>query len=238
LAVKLLSIIVIAAALIAAAKYYNLQHLFMATLEWIENAGALGLIVFFILYVLATVLMLPGVILTLGAGVVFGVVKGSLLVSLSSTAGATAAFLIGRYIARSWVEGKIESNATLQAMDKALGKEGWKIVGLTRLSPVVPYNVLNYAFSLTRVSLRDYVIASWIGMIPATVLYIYIGSLAGSLAELGANRTGHVRTPAEWTLYTVGLAATGAVTIIITRIARRALKQRINTAEEVETKRP
>lgn len=209
----------------------------MAGLEWIENAGALGLIVFFILYVVVTVLMLPGVILTLGAGVVFGVVKGSLLVSLSSTVGATAAFLIGRYIARSWVEGRIESHAILQAMDKAVGKEGWKIVGLTRLSPIFPYNVLNYAFSLTRVSLRDYVVASWIGMMPATVLYIYIGSLAGSLAELGADRTEHVRTPAEWTLYAVGLAATAAVTIIITRIARRALKKRMNTAEEVEVHR-
>jgi uncharacterized membrane protein YdjX (TVP38/TMEM64 family) len=223
--------------LIAAAKYYNLQHLFIVTLEWIDNAGVLGPIVFFILYVIATVLMLPGVILTLGAGVVFGVVKGSLLVSLSSTVGATAAFLVGRYIARGWVEGRIKTNATFQAMDKAVGKEGWKIVSLTRLSPVFPFNVLNYAFSLTRVSLRDYVMASWIGMMPGTVLYIYIGSLAGSLAELGANRTGHVRTPAEWTLYTVGLAATGAVTIIITRIARLALKQRMNTAEEQEIKR-
>jgi len=182
--------------------------------------------------------MLPGAILTLGAGAVFGVVKGSLLVSLSSTVGATAAFTVGRYIARGRVERRIEANATFQAMDKAVGKEGWKIVGLTRLSPIFPFNLLNYAFSLTRVSLKDYVLASWIGMIPGTVLYVYIGSLAGSLAELGANPDGHVRTPAEWTMYAVGLIATGAITIILTRIARRALKQRMNVAEEMEIKQP
>ncbi|MBN2321438.1 MAG: TVP38/TMEM64 family protein [Acidobacteria bacterium] len=227
-----------AAVLIAAAHYYNLQQLLRDALEWIENAGPAGPIVFFILYVIATIFMLPGTILTLGAGVVFGVVKGSILVSLSSTAGATAAFAVGRYIARDRVERRIEATATFRAMDQAVGQEGWKIVGLTRLSPVFPFNLLNYAFSLTRVSLRDYVLASWIGMIPGTVLYVYIGSLAGSLAELGWERAGPSRTPAEWILYAIGLIATAAITVIITRIARRALKQRMNPVPERERKQP
>jgi uncharacterized membrane protein YdjX (TVP38/TMEM64 family) len=237
-AVKLLFLAVLVTALITAANYYDMERLFTNTLQWIENAGPAGPIIFFILYVVATVFMLPGTILTLGAGVVFGVVKGSILVSLSSTAGATAAFTVGRYIARNRVERRIEVNETFRAMDQAVGREGWKIVGLTRLSPVFPYNLLNYAFSLTRVSMRDYVIASWIGMIPGTILYVYIGSLAGSLAMLGHDRAGQPRSSAEWTMYTIGLIATVAVTVILTRIARRALKQRMNPSPEQKRKQP
>jgi uncharacterized membrane protein YdjX (TVP38/TMEM64 family) len=176
--------------------------------------------------------MLPGSILTLGAGAVFGVVHGTLLVSLSSTAGATAAFLVGRYLAREMVARRVAGNHTFRSLDEAVASEGWKIVGLTRLSPVFPFNLLNYAFGLTRVSLRDYVLASWIGMIPGTVMYVYLGSLAGSLAELGAKEGGRARTPAEWALYAVGLIATVAVTVVITRTARRALGRRMTSLME------
>lgn len=206
----------------------NLQQLFSDALVWIEGAGAVGPLVFFGIYVAACVLMLPGSVLTLGAGAVFGVVNGFLLVSLSSTAGATAAFLVGRYLARETVARRVERNATFLAMDKAVAVEGWKIVGLTRLSPLLPFNLLNYALGLTRVSLRHYVLASWVGMIPGTVMYVYLGSLAGSLAELGAREGGRARTPTEWVLYGVGLIATVAVTVVITRIARRALSRRIH----------
>jgi len=236
--VKILILALIVFVFLSAAKLHNIQQLSQDTLAWIENAGPKGPIFFFILYVIATVFLLPGTILTLGAGAVFGVVKGSILVSISSTAGATAAFAAGRYLARKKVEQRIETNATFQAMDKAVGKEGWKIVGLTRLSPVFPFNVLNYAFSLTRISLRDYVLASWVGMIPGTILYVYIGSLAGSLAELGIHRNEEVRSAAGWAVSIVGLIATAAVTVIVTRIARRALRQRLNPATEQEMKQP
>lgn len=214
--------------LLLAARYFDLQQGFRDTLAWIEDAGPVGPIVFFGLYVVACVFMLPGLILTMGAGAVFGVVNGLLLVSLSSTVGATAAFLVGRYLAREMVARRVSGNATFSAMDEAVVSEGWKIVGLTRLSPVFPFNLLNYAFGLTRVSLRDYILASWIGMIPGTAMYVYLGSLAGSLAELGSTAGGRTRTAAEWALYAVGLIATVAVTMVITRIARRALKRRLN----------
>ena len=168
------------AALIAALKYFNVQELFRSTLAWIEGLGAWGPIAFIFLYILATVLFLPGSILTLGAGVLFGVVWGSVCVSIASTVGATAAFLIGRYLVRDWVAKKIEGNETFQAIDEAVADGGWRIVGLTRLSPIFPFNMLNYAFGLTQVSLRDYFFASWIGMMPGTVMYVYLGSLAGS----------------------------------------------------------
>lgn len=224
---KVITIAAVTVGIIITMKYFNLQEVFRNALSWIDGSGSVGLLVFFGLYVAACVFMIPGTILTLGAGAVFGVVKGSLLVSLSSTVGATAAFIVGRYLARSMVTRRVEGNATFQAVDDAVAVAGWKIVGLTRLTPIFPFNLLNYAFGLTRVSLRDYVLASWIGMIPGTVMYVYLGSLAGSLAELGAKESNLTRSPAEWILYIVGLMATVAVTLMITRIARRALNRQI-----------
>ncbi len=230
--VKSAVLAVIVAGLLLAAMYFNLQQAFRDALAWIDAAGPIGPLVFFGLYIAACVFMLPGSILTLGAGAVFGIVNGTLLVSLSSTAGATAAFLVGRYLAREMVARRVAENPTFRALDEAVASEGWKIVGLTRLSPVFPFNLLNYAFGLTRVSLREYVLASWIGMIPGTVMYVYLGSLAGSLAELGAKEGGRVRTPTEWALYGVGLIATVAVTVVITRIARIALGRRMSPLAE------
>ena len=215
----------ILAGLLAAAKIFPLQEYLKAVLVWIENLGPYGGLVFISLYITATVFFLPGSILTLGAGVVFGVVWGSIYVSIGATLGATGAFLVGRYIARDWVSDKVSGNTRFDAIDKAVGKEGWKIVGLTRLSPVFPFNLLNYAYGLTRVRLRDYFWASWIGMIPGTIMYVYIGSLAGSLATLGEG--GRVRSPQEWTLYGVGLLATLIVTVFVTKVAKKALQQKV-----------
>jgi uncharacterized membrane protein YdjX (TVP38/TMEM64 family) len=151
--------------------------------------------------------------------------KGSIIVSIASTVGATCAFLVGRHIARDWVSKKIQANPKFKAIDEAVAREGWKIVGLTRLSPIFPFNLLNYAYGLTRVSLRDYFFASWFGMMPATVMYVYIGSLAGEIAKIGGE--GRSRTSAEWALYIVGLIATAAVMVYITRIARAALRKKV-----------
>ena len=122
-------------------------------------------------------------------------------------------------------------NTRFKAIDEAVGREGWKIVGLTRLSPIFPFNLLNYAFGLTRVSLKEYFFASWIGMMPGTVMYVYIGSLAGSLATLGAD-SGRARTTTEWALYVVGLLATVAVTVYVTKIAKKALSEKIETTTQ------
>ncbi len=217
---------------LAGAVYLNLPELFRDALAWIDRAGPIAPLVFSLLYVAACVFMLPGAILTLGAGAVFGVVRGTLFVSLASTLGATAAFLIGRYLARSMVARRVAGNPTFKALDEAVADQGWKIVGLTRLSPIFPFNLLNYGFGVTRVSLRDYVLASWIGMIPGTVMYVYIGSLAGTLAELGATDSGRTRSSAEWGFYLLGFMATVAVTVVITRIARQALGRRMKPGSE------
>jgi len=195
-------------------------------LESLRGLGPWGPVLFVGLYVVATVLFLPGWILTLGAGAVFGLVRGSITVSIAATLGATAAFLVGRYLARGAVARRLEAYPRFAAIDRAVAREGWKIVGLTRLSPVFPFNLLNYAYGLTRVSLRDYVLASWIGMLPGTIMYVYVGSLAGDLTALG--RGDRARTSAEWALYAVGFVATVAVTVYVTRLARGALGRRVD----------
>ena len=213
-------------ALIVGAKFFNLQGILKDSLELIANLGPWGPAVFILVYILATVLFIPGSLLTLGAGVLFGVVWGSIWVSIGSILGATCAFIVGRYLTRDWVSKQIESNEKFKAIDEAVAVEGWKIVGLTRLSPIFPFNLLNYAFGVTQVSLKDYFFASWIGMMPGTIMYVYIGSLAGNLAALGTQ--GRSRTIGEWVLYAVGLVAAIAVTVYITRIAKKALEERIS----------
>jgi uncharacterized membrane protein YdjX (TVP38/TMEM64 family) len=219
-------LLLLAGALVLA-KYLNAQALLGNALGWVQELGPWGVVVFVLVYVLAAVFLLPAVVLTLGAGAVFGVAEGWLIVSAASTLAATAAFLVGRYFAREWVAKRIEGNPTFSAIDDAVAREGWKIVGLTRLSPAFPFNLLNYAYGLTRVSLRHYVLASWVGMMPGTLLYVYLGALAGNLAAAGAGQRAH--SSVEWAFYLVGLLATVAVTITVTRIARRALRQRIAT---------
>lgn len=195
-------------------------------LTWIESLGAVGGLAFIALYVVATIAFLPGSILTVGAGAVFGLGLGTVYVFIGATLGAIAAFLIGRYGARNWVSQKIAGNPTFAAIDQAVAAGGFKIVLLTRLSPVFPFNLLNYALGLTGVSLRDYTLGA-IGMLPGTLLYVYIGSLAGDLARLGSTPpTPHPQL--TWALRLIGLLATLAVTIYITRIARQALAANVN----------
>ena len=212
-----------AAAAVGALIYFDARALLRPALDAIQGLGAWGPVIFVLLYIVAAVLFVPGSALTLGAGALFGVGLGSALVSVGATLGATAAFLVGRYLARDWVAKKIAGNAAFAAIDRAVAAEGWKIVGLTRLSPAFPFTLLNYAFGLTRVSLRDYVLASWIGMMPGTVMYVYVGSLARAAGD-------RTRTPGEWALLGVGLLATIAVTVFITRIARAALAKRTQPA--------
>lgn len=204
----------------------NFQQTLTNALQWIEGLGGEGAIAFILLYIIATVAFLPGSILTLGAGLIFGIAAGSIYVLIGATLGATLAFLVGRYLARGWVSRKIAENPKFQAIDQAVGREGFKIVLLTRLSPVFPFNLLNYAFGVTGVSLKDYVLGS-VGMIPGTFLYVYLGSLAGSLATLGTEET-PANPAVQWTIRILGLVATVIVTFYVTRIARKALDHQVN----------
>lgn len=227
LLVKLAIAAVVIGALIFAARYFNIQGLLREALAWVSDLGPWGPVIFIGIYILATVLFAPGSILTLGAGVVFGVIAGSIYVFIGATLGAIAAFLVGRYLARGWVAKQIQGNPKFAAIDEAVADEGFTIVLLTRLSPVFPFNLLNYAFGITRVSLKDYFLGS-VGMIPGTIMYVYLGSLAGNLAMVGAEN--QPTNPAvEWAIRIVGLIATIAVTIYVTRVAQKALNRKISS---------
>jgi uncharacterized membrane protein YdjX (TVP38/TMEM64 family) len=200
----------------------------LAIVEWIRGTGALGAVVFAIAYVVATVLFLPGALLTAAAGFAYGPLRGTLLVSPVSVVAATLAFVLGRTVARGWIARRTAANPRFAAIDDAIGESGLKIVFLLRLSPLVPFNLLNYALGLTRVSLRDYALASAAGMLPGTVLYVYLGSLVTSASQLA----GGARPSAgasERALYWGGLAATLAATWLLTRIARGALSRTVDS---------
>ena len=213
----------------------QIQDWLVNALAWIDSLGAIAPIAFIVLYVVVTVAFVPASIVTLGAGVVFGVVKGSLLVFVGAMLGATAAFLVGRYLARDWVGRKIASHEKFKAIDEAIGREGRKIIFLIRLSPAFPFNLLNYGLGLTKVSLKDYVLGTT-GIIPGTIMYVYLGSLAGNLATLGAGETPSNPT-ITWTIRIIAFIATVAVTVYVTRIARKALNESVpsiaNDSDEV-----
>jgi uncharacterized membrane protein YdjX (TVP38/TMEM64 family) len=189
--------------------------------EWVEGLGFWGPLAFILGYAVAVVAFVPASLLTLAAGAIFGLVEGTAYVFLAATVGSCLAFLVSRYLARRAVERRLEGNQRFAAIDRAVGEQGRKIVFLLRLSPVFPFNLLNYALGLTRVTFVDYSVAAF-GMLPGTLLYVYSGKVAGDLAAAaGGADTG---TDAAGTaLLIVGLAATVIVTTIVTRIARRAL---------------
>lgn len=218
---KFLLICLVVAAVVFIAKTLNIQSLLQQALIWVQSLGVLGPIAFMLIYNLATILFIPGSVLTLGGGVLFGVFWGSIYVFIAATIGATVAFLIGRYLSRDWVSRQLEKYPKFQAIDSAVAREGWKIVFLTRLSPLFPFNLLNYAFGITQVTLRDYVLGS-IGMVPGTIMYVYIGSLAGDIAMIGMKQS--TNPTLQWAVRIVGFIATVAVTIYVTRIARNALE--------------
>jgi uncharacterized membrane protein YdjX (TVP38/TMEM64 family) len=196
-----------------------------AALAWSEANREVAWLAFVVLYVLATVCFVPGVPLTLAAGAIFGLGVGAVLVSVGSTLGATAAFFVGRTIARDWVSARIAAWPRFRALDRAVGSRGFWVVLLTRLSPAFPFFLLNYAFGLTAVKPREYVLGSWLGMMPATVAYVYAGTLAASVSQALAGKA--QVGAAGWVLLAVGLAATIAVTVLVTRVAGGYLAREI-----------
>ncbi|MEC7956090.1 MAG: TVP38/TMEM64 family protein [Pseudomonadota bacterium] len=193
--------------------------------NWVDENRSISWLVFIIFYVMATVLVLPGSLLTLAAGFLFGLGYGFAIVSLASTLGATCAFLVGRFLARDWVAAKLQSQPRFSALDAAVGEQGAVVVLLTRLSPIFPFSLLNYGLGLTQVKLSHYVLASWAGMIPGTLLYVYLGSIASNLTSILAGDLAEL--PASNWLFYLGLGATLILTIAITRIATKALNSKL-----------
>jgi uncharacterized membrane protein YdjX (TVP38/TMEM64 family) len=191
--------------------------------EWVDGLGFWGPLVFILGYAVATVAFIPGSLLTLAAGAIFGIAQGTVYAFTGATLGAIGAFLVGRYFARSAIESKVSQNPRFAAIDQAVEKQGLKIVTLLRLSPAFPFILLNYALGLTRVRLRDYALAC-LGMIPGTLLYVYYGKVIGSVAALAAGDQPEGGS-GRWLVLGIGLVATLLVTVMVTRMARKALHE-------------
>ncbi len=228
--IKLAIFAVAIIALAVSAWYFDLASYLSDFTQWVDDLGFWGPVVFALAYAAAAVALVPGTILTLAGGALFGVAKGTATVFVGASLGATAAFLIGRYLARDAIENRLGNNEKFAAIDDAVGREGLKIVTLLRLSPVFPFVWLNYGLGLTRVKLWHYVVAC-LGMLPGTLLYVYLGSAASTVAGAVGDSDGGGRSPAEWAFLGAGLLATLIVTIVVTRIARRALAE----ASDVES---
>ena len=187
---------------------------------WIRNQGAAGYVLFSIAYIAATILFFPAALLTMAAGIAFGPARGAIVALPSATISAAISFLIARYLARDRVEQKAARSEQFRALDQAVGKDGWKIVLLLRLSPLIPFNLSNYLYGLTRIRFGQYVLASFIGMVPGTFLYASLGHAGRiSLAR------DHTKSLPENIFLGVGLVATIAVTIYLSSLARQALRK-------------
>ena len=221
---RLFILIAIVVALFLAMKFLPAREWLTNFNDWVGQMGVAGIFIFIVVYAVATVLLAPGAILTIGAGFAFGLWKGFLAVSAGATLGAALAFLVARFIARDKIEAITQRNEKFRNIDEAVGKQGVKLIFLLRLSPVIPFNLSNYLYGLSAVKFWPYVLASWIGMMPGTFLYVYIGT-AGKTAVAAAAGGAAVKHGWQyWTFLVIGFAATVTVTIWVTKIARDALK--------------
>lgn len=194
---------------------------------WIRGLGSLGPIVFIVIYILATVLSIPGSVITIAAGVLFGSVLGVIVVSIASTIGASLAFLVARYFARGAVDQWLAESNKFQKLDNLTEKHGAIIVAITRLVPIFPFVLLNYGFGLTKVRFWTYVFWSWVCMLPGTILYV-----VGTDTIATALREGRI----PWVL-AIALVIIIAVVIVVTRAARRKLREKeagIDTQKQPE----
>lgn len=189
---------------------------FTSLKDGLAMLGVWAMPAYMLIYLLATILGLPNILLILVAGSLFGLVKGIVSVSIADTLGAIACFFLGRTIARQRIKKWIAKHPSFAQLDRAVAKKGWKILLLTRLSPLVPSNVLNYGFSCTKVNFWQYCFFSWLGMLPVIALYVYLGSFGGRLLTDGL-------TPGKLALQSVGLLLALVAAIYTTRLARKAL---------------
>jgi len=223
--IRLIVVIGILIALFLTMKFLPVQQWLRNFNDWVGQMGVVGIFIFIIVYAVATVLLAPGSVLTIGAGFAFGLWKGFVAVSAGSTLGAALAFLVARFIARDKIEAIAQRNEKFRRIDNAIGKQGAKLILLLRLSPVIPFNLSNYFYGLTGVRFWPYVLASWIGMMPGTFLYVYIGTAGKAAASAAAGGEAMKHGWQYWTFMSVGLVATIIVTIWVTKIARNALRK-------------
>lgn len=225
--------------LLAAAAGLAVATMVLPVVPWLlvlfEHIGALGPwapVALSGFYVLSCLFLMPTSIPTIAAGVLFGVFTGSAVAMAGGTAGACVTFGIGRLVARDRVARGIARSRRFTVLDNAVDEHGFKIVMLSRLSPISPYALVNYAFSLTKVSFWKYVLGTMVGVLPGMVLYVYFGAGLRSLAEMAAYARGEGQaTLAHRAFFWAGLVVTVVVTLWLGRIAQKALRAVASASE-------
>lgn len=210
--------------LVVAALILPLEKVLLGLLQWVQSLGPTGAVVLIALYILGCLLFSPVWIITVSAGFLYGLGWGTVIVFVGAITGASAAFLTGRTLARGWISRKISANPTFTKVDQAIGRQGFRLIFFLRLSPLFPFSLMNYALGITKVSFWRYFWATALGMLPGSVMYVYLGTAARSLTAIA---TGHARvqSPAQNVIFWIGLAATAAAVFMITRIAQKSLKE-------------
>lgn len=199
-------------------------------IDWIGDHGQWKYTLFVMIYTLAPFLLVPVLLLTLTAGALFGPLQGSVVSSGAALLSAVLAFGLGKVLARTWVLEKIERQPRYRAVDKAVGKKGWKIVLLLRLTPFFPFALINFSLGSTKIKLWEYAWATWLGMLPGIIVYTYLGSLLAGLADI--TLSGRNLSLWEWLLSAMGGLALLVLFAYLIKVARKALSQEV--PEEME----
>lgn len=206
----------------------GVHHQVLDLLHWVDRQGAWAAAMFVGMMALAVLLLLPGVLLTTGAGFVFGLFEGTVYVVVGTTLGSALAFLFARHYLGEQAHVYIRKQARLSVVSREMAPHGWKIVLLTRLIPFFPGKVSNFLFGLTNFSFSGFVVGTFVGVIPFSLHNVYLGSLAADLSTLGTRES--ARTPLEWAIYGAGFVGTVLAVVFLNRLARRALaRYRVET---------
>ncbi|MBE9230912.1 TVP38/TMEM64 family protein [Cuspidothrix issatschenkoi LEGE 03284] len=230
--IKILLLVCLLLILVNVTRLIDIQQILQSTIIGFNNQVNISPIAFIFIYNLGTLLFIPGSLLTLKGGYLFGLFWGSIYVLIAALLGAILSFLIGRYLSRNWVYKQLEKHPKFKLIDHAVGKEGWKIVLLTRLSPVFPFNLLNYGFGVTQVSVKDYILGS-LGILPGTIMYVYMGSLAVNITMITTSSQLISSEVQIWQfiMQLIGLIATIFTTVYITKISQKALSKKVEDYE-------
>ena len=216
---KLIVAVGVLCAVTVAAIFLPLTQWVNAFAEWIRTLGSVGALLFVAAFIVAALISLPASVFAAAAGLIYGFGGGAAVALTGAICASTIGFLLARHVFRERVEGFARTHNKFAAMDRALGEQGWKIVGLLRLSPVMPLGLSTYLFGVTSIEFLPYALTSAVGVIPGTLMYVYLGAVG----RIGISGAKHQRTPLEWGLMFAGLVATVAVTLLVGRIAKNAL---------------
>ncbi|KAL2329414.1 hypothetical protein Fmac_022841 [Flemingia macrophylla] len=191
---------------------------------FIEGYGPAGYALFVAVYAGLEILAIPAIPLTMSAGLLFGSVIGTIIVSISGTVAASVAFLIARYFARERIVKLVEGNKKFLAIDKAIGENGFRVVTLLRLSPLLPFSLGNYLYGLTSVKFIPYVLGSWLGMLPGTWAYVSAGAFGRAIIQDESELNNIFGGNGQLLTLGLGLLATALAAAYVTRLAKDAIK--------------